>query len=604
MYIKDVFKHMYPHRLHAQIALLGALLLAGVMGIYTWYTVRDQVMLGSMTLENQAQALAENIATASAALIVTRRYSEIEELLIRTAEFPNVLRVQVAEPNGRLLADIVSTDTGPPQPYFNTPPIIPPRNRAAGIEHQDEYLVVWQPIESVGLLGWVRVEYSLRFVLDVRNRILRDGVIIGVVSILISIVLFLLFLRRPMRAIVKATNFASKLDEFRGKQMEIDTGTYEVEQLGQALNHVSARLHEQERAITGTGKRLQAILRHAIDGILTTDEHGVIESVNPAAERMFQYFADELIGRNFNVLVPDLMLGTNGAQDGDPLPSASAGDLRIECEVTAYRKDKTSFPMIVGISEMMLENHRMFVSIVRDITERKRLDRMKSDFIASVSHELRTPLTSIHGSLNLMASGEVEGVADDAKNLIELAYKNSGRLVRLINDIVDFERIESGRMDFDLRVVDLVPLIEQAIAPLEEYARSRNVEFVFEKPANDGKVMADAEKLNKVVTNLLVNAVRLSPANDQVTIEVTRKNGMLRFSVTDHGPGIPDEFRKYIFQKFVQVDATDIRYKAGAGLGLSIAKAIVDRFGGVVDYYSVPNLKTTFFVDLPEVDES
>lgn len=603
MHIKDAFKYIHPHRLHAQIALLGALLLAGVMGIYAWYTVRDQVMLGSMTLENQAQALAENIATASAALIVTRRYSEIEELLIRTAEFPNVLRAQISEPNGRLLADVVSTDTGPPQPYFNTPPIIPPGNRAAHIEHQGEYLVIWQPIESGGSLGWVRVEYSLRFVLEVRNRILRDGVIFGVVSILISIVLFLLFLRRPMRAIVKATNFASRLDELRGTQMEIDTGTYEVKQLGQALNHVSTRLREQERAITGTGNRLQAILQHAIDGILTTDENGVIESVNPAAERMFQYFADELIERDFSVLVPDLMLGTNGAQDGDPLPSAPAGELRLECEVTAYRKDKTSFPMIVGISEMRLDNRRMFVIIVRDITERDRLDRMKSDFIASVSHELRTPLTSIHGSLNLMASGEVEGVAGEAKNLIELAYKNSGRLVRLINDIVDFERIESGRMDFDLQIIDLVPLVMLAIGPIKEYAHGRNVEFVFEKPAKGGKVMVDAEKLNKVISNLIVNAVRLSPANDQVKIEVTRKNNMLRLSVTDHGPGVPDAFRKYIFQKFVQVDATDIRYKAGAGLGLSIAKAIVERFGGVVDYYSVPHLKTTFFIDLPEVDE-
>lgn len=603
MHLKEVFKRLHPHRLHAQIALLGALLLAGVIAVHTWYTIGDQVTLGSMTLENQAQALSKNIATASAALIVTRRYSEIEELLTRTAEFPDVLRVQVSEPNGRLLADVVSADTGPPQPFFNTSPITPPESRAAHIDHQGDYLVIWQPIEAGGLLGWVRIEYSLRFLLEVRNRIFRDGVIIGLVSILISVILFLVFLRRPMRTIVKATNFASKLDELRGKQIEIDTGTYEVEQLGQALNHVSMRLREQESAIKATSKRLQAVLRHAIDGILTTDEHGTIESVNPAAERMFQYFADELIGRNFNVLVPDLVLGTNDAQDGDPLPSTPSGELRLECEVTAYRKDKTSFPMIVGISEMMLENRRLFVSIVRDITERRHLDQMKSDFIASVSHELRTPLTSIHGSLNLMASGEVEGITNEAKNLIELAYKNSGRLVRLINDIVDFEKIESGRMDFNMQVVELAPIVRQAIVPLVEYARNHNVEFIFEKTVKNGKVIVDAEQLGKVITNLLVNAVRLSPANDQVNIEVARKNSMLRFSVTDHGPGIPDEIRKYIFEKFVQVDTTDIRYKAGAGLGLSIAKAIVDRFGGVVDYYSVPHLKTTFFVDLPEVDE-
>lgn len=595
--------HPRPRRLHAQIALLGALLLAVVIAIHTWYTIQDQAALGSMTLQHQAEALAKNIATTSAAMIVTRRYSEIEELLTRTAGFPDVLRIQVSEANGRVLSDVVSIDTGPPEPHFNTPPITPPKDRSPRVEYAEDYLVVWQPIDAGGLLGWVRMEYGLGVVVEIRNRIFREGLVVGIVSIAVCVVLFLLFLHRPIRAMERAAEFAGQLDQLRGQQIQVDTGSYEVEHLGQALNRVSTRLLEQERAISATNKRLQAVLEKAIDGIITTDDCGTIESVNPAAERIFGYRAEEIVGRNLTVLVPDLVLGSNETGDGDPLPPAKPGELRIECEATAHRKDG-SFPIVIGLSEMMLGQQRLFVGIVRDVTERQRLDRMKNDFIASVSHELRTPLTSIHGSLGLMASGEMEDIGGKAKDLVDLAYKNSGRLVRLINDILDFESIESGRMNFDLQVVDLLVVVKRSIEENADIAKQRRVTFALEASANDGKVLVDTEKLFKVFTNLLVNAVRLSPANDRVTIRVMRHKDILRVAITDHGPGVPDSFKKYIFEKFVQVDSEDLRYKDGAGLGLSIVKAIVDRFGGNISYDSVPYKETTFFVDLPEVDET
>lgn len=590
-------------RLHAQIALLGALLLAVAIGAHTWFTIKDQTTLGSMTLQQQAEALAKNIATASAAMIVTRRYSEIEELLTRTAEFPDVLRIQVSEPNGRVLSDLVSVDTGTPEPHFNTPPITPPKEISPRVEYADGYFVVWQPIDAGGLLGWVRMEYGLGVVVEIRDRISREGWVIGIVSIIISIALFLALLHRPMRALARATDFAGQLDQQRGQQTPVDTGSYELEQLGQALNRVSTRLQEQERAISASRTRLHAVLENAIDGIITTDGGGKIESVNPAAERLFGYRAEEIIGQNITALVPDLILGSNETGDGDPLPAAKPGELRIECAATGHRKDGSTFPTIIGLSEMTLEQRRMFVGIVRDVTERQRLDRMKNDFIASVSHELRTPLTSIHGSLGLMAAGEVEEIGAKAKNLVQLAYKNSERLVRLINDIVDFESIESGRMNFDLQVVDLLSIVNRSIEEMSDVAKQRRVKFVLEASANDGKVIVDVDRLLKVFTNLLANAARLSPANDRVTIRVLRHRNMLRVAITDHGPGVPDSFKKQIFEKFVQVDSADVRYKAGAGLGLSLAKAIVERFGGNISYDSVAYKETTFFVDLPEVDE-
>jgi signal transduction histidine kinase len=158
-------------------------------------------------------------------------------------------------------------------------------------------------------------------------------------------------------------------------------------------------------------------------------------------------------------------------------------------------------------------------------------------------------------------------------------------------------------MNFDLQVVDLLSIVNRSIEEMSDVAKQRRVKFVLEASANDGKVIVDVDRLLKVFTNLLANAARLSPANDRVTIRVLRHRNMLRVAITDHGPGVPDSFKKQIFEKFAQVDSADVRYKAGAGLGLSLAKAIVERFGGNISYDSVAYKETTFFVDLPEVDE-
>ncbi len=235
-----------------------------------------------------------------------------------------------------------------------------------------------------------------------------------------------------------------------------------------------------------------------------------------------------------------------------------------------------------------------------DITDRKKIDQMKNEFISVVSHELRTPLTSIRGSLGLIAGGVVGQVPPKARTMIDIAYKNSERLVRLINDILDIEKIESGKMAFDMKPVRLARLVEQVIEANRAYAAEVSVTFAFEHSLPDVNVLADSDRLAQVLTNLFSNAAKFSPPGDAVNITMSRQGHALRISVADHGPGIPAEFQAQIFQKFAQADTSDTRQKGGTGLGLSISKAIVEKLGGQIGFETAAGAGTTFYFDLPE----
>jgi PAS domain S-box-containing protein len=259
------------------------------------------------------------------------------------------------------------------------------------------------------------------------------------------------------------------------------------------------------------------------------------------------------------------------------------------------------FPRYGGNGDDADERVVGYYSLVTDITELKRIDQMKSEFVSTVSHELRTPLTSIRGSLGLIAGGVAGPLPDAAQSLVDIAKNNCERLIRLINDILDSEKIESGKMTFDMRVVELKPLLEQVLAANEGYAAQHKVRLALVAPAEPLQVSIDPDRLNQVVTNLVSNAVKFSPADSTVEVRIGRAGNRVRVEVQDRGPGIPDEFRARIFQKFSQADSSDARLKGGTGLGLSIAKAIVERLDGIIGFTSKPGAGTTFYFELPEM---
>jgi signal transduction histidine kinase len=243
---------------------------------------------------------------------------------------------------------------------------------------------------------------------------------------------------------------------------------------------------------------------------------------------------------------------------------------------------------------------RGLLRALRYAGERKRLERLKDEFVSTVSHELRTPLTSITGSLGLLMGQATGTIPVPMARLLEIAHKNCKRLVRLVNDILDIEKLESGRLIFDAKRIDVRSLVEQAVETSLGFAESEGVRLRIESDTNsEVDIRADADRLSQVLTNLLSNAIKFSVRGDEVIVTVEKEVDRVRIMVRDHGPGISAEFRPHIFERFAQADATNTRQKGGTGLGLYIVKKIVDRFKGVVDFMDAPGGGTIFKIELP-----
>lgn len=274
---------------------------------------------------------------------------------------------------------------------------------------------------------------------------------------------------------------------------------------------------------------------------------------------------------------------------------------QVVYEGTRRPSNGEAYPVEIRWQQLFTSDRPVIISLVHDISERKAIERMKDEFIAVVNHELRTPLTSIHGAIKLLERGSGGTLPEPAARLVSLASTNTGRLLRIVDDILDLEKIASGRMEFDIRPVEAGPLLMQVAQSHEAVAGSAGVRLVVESP--DGLwLRADMQRLQQVLGNLVSNALKFAPRDSTVELQAQRHGRRMgdrvRLCVTDHGPGIPEHFRDKIFQRFAQADMNTTRQKGGSGLGLSIVKQMTEQMNGSVGYESRPGC-TTFHVELP-----
>ena len=264
------------------------------------------------------------------------------------------------------------------------------------------------------------------------------------------------------------------------------------------------------------------------------------------------------------------------------------------------RKDGSEFPVDVLVQYMPEEGaHGLFVNIVRDLTERRRLDQMKREFVSTVSHELRTPLTSIQGALGLLLGDAVGELPERVRKLVDIAYNNSGRLLRLINDILDIEKVEAGKMQFNIGRYRLDGLIETSLTANRHYADRFGVALLLDNQAPELWVDVDEHRFAQIIDNLLSNAAKFSPVGGTVKVRVAVSGQHAQILVQDQGPGISPSVQARLFQKFSQGDSTDARTRDGTGLGLSIVKALTERMDGQISLESEPGQGTTFILSFP-----
>jgi PAS domain S-box-containing protein len=288
-------------------------------------------------------------------------------------------------------------------------------------------------------------------------------------------------------------------------------------------------------------------------------------------------------------------------QEQDQLRALSDTGSYGPYEKEYLHKDGHRIPVLLqGCRISDRSGQQLILSTIMDITERKRMDRMKSEFVSTVSHELRTPLTAIRGALGLLAGGALGALPDPARELVDTAHRNSERLTVLINDLLDMEKIAAGQMRFDLQPQPVMPLVEQAIQAIQAYAEQFQVRLLLAERLDAAQVNVDAQRFQQVLSNFLSNAVKFSPAGGQVTVRVSRADARVRVTVADQGTGVPDDFRDRIFQKFSQADASDTRAKGGTGLGLAITKELAERMGGNVGFESSPGQGAKFYCDFPQ----
>lgn len=360
-----------------------------------------------------------------------------------------------------------------------------------------------------------------------------------------------------------------------------------------------SRILELQNQIKDWEIRHRTLLNTLSDALITIDHRGYIKTFNHAAEAVFGYRAEEVIGLKVNILMPEPHNVEHDKYMSRYINTGRRHIIGTDREVMALRKDGSTFPIELAVSEMWQDGELQFTGLIKDITERKKIECMKNEFISTVSHELRTPLTSIRGALGLINSGICGPLPEKMSGLLTIATNNTERLLMLINDILDIEKIESGSLRFDFKRIDLADLIEKAIADCSSYAVEHQIRYEFHAGDSPLLAHADPDRLVQVINNLLSNAAKFSPTNGQVEVTLSQHHGFARVSVHDQGPGIPEDFLPRLFDKFSQVDGSDKRHTGGTGLGLSIAKAIVEKHNGKISVETSEPSGTTFHVDLP-----
>jgi len=389
------------------------------------------------------------------------------------------------------------------------------------------------------------------------------------------------------------------------------------ESLESKVEDRTKELREAEEKIRTSRDNLNAIIENTADGIVTIDSSGVISMINPVAARMFGYETSELVGKNVNILMPSSDRTEHQKYVEESYIHASRIINRPR-GLSGLRKDGGNFPLELNVSPMEIHGNKMFIGIIRDITERQKAEDSlrvakieaenanlaKSQFLSSMSHELRTPLNSILGFSQIMLEDEDAPLNEDHLHSVSQVYASGQHLLDLINDVLDLARIESEKLDLSIEPVDLPGLLHETVKLIRSQAIERRIivhdpDFADDQPF----VLADYRKLKQVLLNLLSNAVKYNRQDGEVfVLSERRPEGIIRINIRDTGEGIEDKNLPLLFEPFNRLGHENSAIQ-GTGIGLNITRKLVEAMEGELGVSSTPGQGSTFWVEFREAEK-
>lgn len=358
------------------------------------------------------------------------------------------------------------------------------------------------------------------------------------------------------------------------------------------LAHLDHTFRKMAEALDSMRRKESAILTSAADIICSLDAERRFTQANPAAAKQWGYEIDDIIGRRLDQLLDEEDLKSTTDVITTIIESKGHGAFTNRIVTQDGQERDCEWSVVWSNDEKSL------MCVVHDITERKQIDQMKRDFVAMVSHDLRTPLTSIQMVHSLLSAGAYGELSEDGKESVEGAQDCCDRLITLVNDLLDLERMESGRMDLSLESIPLSDIIKPSINMVANAVRQKKIVLKLETEI-DPTVRADKERMIQVLINLIANAIKFSPENSVLTVSTVEDDKFAVVKVKDEGRGVPESMRLSIFERFKQVNKSDSKGRKGSGLGLAISKAIVELHGGQIGVESQEGEGSTFHFSLP-----
>lgn len=358
------------------------------------------------------------------------------------------------------------------------------------------------------------------------------------------------------------------------------SGGDEIALLDSAFHEMAFTLRLKEQMLKESEARVRAIIEKVPVGLLVFTENGEIEFVNPMLEAMFEETADSLIGRP----IASLISRSETVSVDELFSQLKEKALDKIFEISCVRKNNEQFPVEFSMTDFETSDGPRRLGILLDVTERQEVQRMRQAFVSMVSHELRTPLTAVSGYLSLLEMGAFGELPKEVTEQAARAEANVGRLMKLITDLLDLEKMDSGTLNVSKAKCKLQKILDATDEASRMFAESKGVRLEIQELKSDdkGELYADADRIVQVLVNLISNAVKFSPPDGVVRVEYKLDADMLEMSVSDQGRGVPAKFKELIFERFQQVDVSDAKQKGGTGLGLAICKTIVEMHDGAI----------------------